>query len=50
VRQPKDALTVSFVPPAAVFAERLNEQTAHEFAAHQQYVACAVVYDGPVDR
>ncbi|HEY1833182.1 MAG TPA: ferritin [Solirubrobacteraceae bacterium] len=33
------------MPPAPVFAERLNEQIAHEFAAHQQYVACAVFYD-----
>ena len=24
---------------------QLNEQIAHEFAAHQQYVACAVYYD-----
>src|SRR5918993_3882261 len=28
------------------FVSRLNEQIAHEFAAHQQYVACAVHYDG----
>ncbi len=27
------------------FVARLNEQIAHEFAAHQQYVACAVYYD-----
>ena len=27
------------------FAELLNEQVAHEFAAHQQYVAIAVHYD-----
>jgi ferritin len=33
------------VPPAAAFAEKLNEQIANEFAAHQQYVACAVYYD-----
>jgi ferritin len=32
--------------PAPVFAERLNEQVGHEYAAHQQYVACAVHYDG----
>lgn len=32
--------------PAAAFVERLNEQIGHEFAAHQQYVACAVHYDG----
>jgi ferritin len=27
------------------FVSRLNEQIAHEFAAHQQYVACAVYFD-----
>ena len=27
------------------FVELLNEQIAHEFAAHQQYVAIAVYYD-----
>ncbi len=32
--------------PAEAFVTRLNEQIAHEFAAHQQYVACAVHYDG----
>jgi ferritin len=32
--------------PADAFVTRLNEQIAHEFAAHQQYVACAVFYDG----
>jgi bacterioferritin B len=32
--------------PAAAFVERLNEQIGHEFAAHQQYVAVAVHYDG----
>jgi ferritin len=31
--------------PASAFVERLNEQIGHEFAAHQQYVACAVYYD-----
>ena len=31
--------------PAAAFVERLNEQIAYEFAAHQQYVACAVYFD-----
>jgi bacterioferritin B len=31
--------------PADSFVSRLNEQIAHEFAAHQQYVACAVYYD-----
>jgi ferritin len=33
------------VPPAPAFAQKLNEQIANEFAAHQQYVACAVYYD-----
>jgi ferritin len=32
--------------PADRFVFLLNEQIAHEFAAHQQYVACAVFYDG----
>src|SRR3954467_9046484 len=32
--------------PADAFVSRLNEQIAHEYAAHQQYVACAVYYDG----
>ena len=31
--------------PSGAFVERLNEQVGHEFAAHQQYVACAVHYD-----
>jgi ferritin len=31
--------------PAEAFAAKLNEQVGHEFAAHQQYVACAVFYD-----
>jgi ferritin len=31
--------------PAAAFTAKLNEQIANEFAAHQQYVACAVHYD-----
>src|SRR5215213_7643400 len=31
--------------PAESFVRRLNEQIANEFAAHQQYVACAVYYD-----
>ena len=30
---------------AEAFVTLLNEQIAHEFAAHQQYVACAVYYD-----
>jgi bacterioferritin B len=31
--------------PADAFVAKLNEQIANEFAAHQQYVACAVYYD-----
>ena len=31
--------------PAKAFAEKLNAQIANEFAAHQQYVACAIFYD-----
>jgi len=31
--------------PADSFVARLNEQIGHEFAAHHQYVACAVHYD-----
>ena len=27
------------------FVDRLNEQIGHEFAASQQYVACAIYYD-----
>jgi ferritin len=27
------------------FADKLHEQVAHEFAAHQQYVAIAIYYD-----
>ena len=30
---------------ASAFAAKLNEQIGNEFAAHQQYVACAVYYD-----
>src|SRR5689334_1439351 len=30
---------------APSFVAQLNEQIAHEYAAHQQYVACAVYYD-----
>jgi bacterioferritin B len=38
--------TVAFTPmPAEAFVAKLNEQIANEFAAHQQYVACAVYYD-----
>src|SRR6201999_100471 len=33
------------MPPAPAFAQKLDEQIANEFAAHQQYVACAVYYD-----
>ena len=32
--------------PAERFVEQLNLQIGSEFAAHQQYVACAVYYDG----
>jgi bacterioferritin B len=32
--------------PADAFVQQLNEQIANEFAAHQQYVACAVYYEG----
>jgi bacterioferritin B len=31
--------------PAQAFVDALNEQIANEFAASQQYVACAVHYD-----
>src|ERR1700709_2725391 len=31
--------------PADAFVAQLNDQIANEFAAHQQYVACAVYYD-----
>ena len=31
--------------PAQAFVDALNEQIGHEFAASQQYVACAVYYD-----
>jgi ferritin len=35
-----------YVPvPASRFADKLNEQIAHEFGASQQYVAIAVYYD-----
>ena len=33
------------MPDANAFVDRLNEQVGHEFAAHQQYVACAVHYE-----
>jgi len=32
--------------PAQPFVDKLNEQIANEFAAHQQYVAAAVYFDG----
>src|SRR4029453_3844197 len=32
------------MPPNRFF-EQLNTQIGHEFAAHQQYVACAVYYE-----
>lgn len=31
--------------PAPAFVDLLNEQIGNEFAAHQQYVACAVHFD-----
>jgi ferritin len=31
--------------PAKRFVEQLNKQIGQEYAAHQQYVACAVYYD-----
>ncbi len=31
--------------PAERFVDQLNTQIGHEFAAHHQYVACAVYYD-----
>jgi bacterioferritin B len=31
---------------ADAFVEKLNEQIGHEFAAHQQYIAIAVYFDG----
>ena len=31
--------------PADAFVSKLNEQIANEYAAHQQYVACAVFYE-----
>src|SRR4051794_21355679 len=32
--------------PAPRFVELLNEQVGHELAAHNQYLACAIHYDG----
>ena len=32
--------------PAARFVEQLNTQIGNELAAHNQYLACAVYYDG----
>jgi ferritin len=31
--------------PATAFVDRLNQQIGYEFAASQQYIACAVYYD-----
>jgi ferritin len=43
---PGDALRLaSRTMPATAFVERLNQQIAYEFGAHQQYVAVAVHYD-----
>jgi len=33
------------MPASGTFATKLNEQIANEFAAHQQYVACAVYFE-----
>src|SRR6185437_10420500 len=45
-RRPGRALLGSRPMPASgTFATKLNEQIANEFAAHQQYVACAVYYE-----
>ena len=33
------------MPTGTAFASKLNEQVANEFAAHQQYVACAIYYE-----
>jgi bacterioferritin B len=33
------------VPPSPVFASKLHEQIANEFAAEHEYIACAVHYD-----
>jgi ferritin len=33
------------MPADSVFASELHEQIANEFAAHQQYVACAIYYE-----
>src|SRR6202035_5283620 len=43
-RQAQQAIARAMAP-APAFAAKLNEQIANEFAAHQQYVACAVYYD-----
>src|SRR5262245_34361357 len=37
--------TKESVVPAARFVEQLNAQIGNEFAAHHQYLACAVYYD-----
>src|SRR5690349_16616275 len=44
--RPKVCYAAPRMPAASVFASKLNEQIANEFAAHQQYVACAVYYEG----
>src|ERR1700753_2120236 len=33
------------MPVDGAFASKLNQQIANEFAAHQQYVGCAVYYE-----
>src|ERR1700759_3792156 len=43
--QSADPRRILGMPPAPGFTAKLNEQIANEFAAHQQYVACAVYYD-----
>jgi bacterioferritin B len=53
LRRPRSATTPPFLQPAGsvrampatAFVDRLNEQIANEFGAHQQYVAIAVHYD-----
>src|SRR6185312_6684279 len=52
-RRPDGAVTPPFLQaagsvramPASAFVDRLNDQIANEFGAHQQYVAIAVHYD-----
>src|SRR4029453_14773817 len=53
LRRPVGVITPPFLQPAGsvrampatAFVDRLNEQIAKEFGAHQQYVAIAVHYD-----